>query len=525
MRKMITFLLTLCFCAILIGCTEAKNTDTSVGEVVTESPVQTAEPVVVPADKAEAYTFSGTWKSDDEQTVLPILVHLYEDGSVVLESHENQSGSWKKNEDGTLGILIGEESYTAKYSEYIKTTFFRLNGKMGDENYSIQMTLTQDPAKVAEDNNNALIASLEKTMAKEEYTGDGGEIIFYGGSNFQKWTTLEDDLKGYPVVNKSIGGSNDVVRRHFAEERVYSRKPAAVFYMSSTNDWTSGQSKEDIMAFKQELFDEMGERLPDTVFVILSATPNPLRYYGEYHDGMVEVDKWTESYCAEHDHFEFLNVVPALSLNDGAEPNKEIWQSDRLHLTEDGYVILTELVREKIEEIQEKYSLTFAEVVEIEDDGPGQRVFWSRDWMAFENWTQEDWASKEVAFQFTGNWEMEGEYSMAFYFLAELYGDGSLRIFQHSPTRGDNVYFGYWSQRDTEKGNRITLTTVSETSSGENGGLVPHEFTYRIFESNGNYLFGFDFGITPGAYLRAVDMKGSAGNTWDSVQSYAGSLE
>lgn len=460
-------------------------------------------PVAVPVDKTESHTLTGTWTSEDGQTVVPITLHLYDDGSAVLESHENTAGSWSES-DGALSIELGEDSYLAEYSEADMGYRFTLSGKLGDEDISVRLKEIPDPAKIAERNNQALIDRIASQGFEAE--GEPGEIIFYGGSNFQKWNTLEEDLAGYPVRNNSIGGSNDPIRRHFAAERVYDLKPAAVFYMSSSNDWTSGQTAEEITSYKQELFDEFSDRLPETVFVILSATPNPLRYYGEYHDGMVEVDGWTAAYCEGQDRFEFLDVVPALSLEDGAEPNPELWQSDNLHLNAEGYAILTELVRAKLDEIADTYGLTYAAAESEPEDGEAERAFWSRDWESFDGWLTEDFAEKEISYQLTGSWSMEGDYPMAFHLLLNLYADGSARVWQHSPTRGDNSYFGYWTLRETEKGRRISLTMVSETDGDS---LVEHSYSYKLYtDSEGRCSFSYDFGIIPGAYMRAADISG-----------------
>ena len=185
-----------------------------------------------------------------------------------------------------------------------------------------------------------------------------GEIIFYGGSNFRRWATVESDLSEYPIQNKAFGGSDDIERFAEADKLIYPSKPTILVYMSSSNDWTGGRSSEEIIAFKQNMFEEMAQELPDTVFVILSSTPNPLRYFGEYHDGMVQVNQWLEEYCQAHERFEYLDVVTPLTQEDGTA-NEAIWGSDRLHLNEDGYRLLTEVMRSALQSVCEKHQIPF----------------------------------------------------------------------------------------------------------------------------------------------------------------------
>ncbi len=516
-KKMITLLLGLLLALSLVSaCADKPAPEPAAAEPI-------AAPVAVPTGKTEAYTMTGTWISDDEQTVVPLTLHLYEDGTLVLECHENKAGSWEKDAEEKLHITIGADSYVSSYSEANKGYGLRIRDMLGEEEISVYLCEPQDPKKIAEENNQNLIQSLEKSFANEAPSDiPAGAIVFYGGSNFVKWTTLEDDLAGYPVVNRSIGGSNDPVRKHFFAERVQRLAPAVVFYMSSSNDWTSGQDKDEIKSYKQAFFDEMAEALPDTVFVILSATPNPLRYFGEYHDGMVEVDAFTKAYCETHPQFEFLNVVPALSLSDGAEPNPDLWQSDKLHLNADGYAILTALVRGELEHLEQN-GLQFAESLGIPEDGDEQKTNWTSDWTTFEDWSVEAFADRAIAYQMTGTWSMEGDYPMTFHLLLNLYADGSAVVYQHSPTRGDFHYFGYWTERDLENGHRISLTMRYETSDN---GLVEHPYSYRFFQNtDGLYAFSYDFGIIPGSYLRAADMIGGADVQFATEADFAASMD
>ncbi len=523
MKKQIVVLL--CFCMALslltVCCGKAESNNTP--DVPTEAPTD-APAVTVPTDKDEELTLAGKWVSEDEQTVVPLTLHLYTDGTLVLECHENKAGTWTEGDGSTYNIMIDEEPYTILYAEATKMHGVRIRERIGEEEISVQLSEVKDTGTVAEDNNRALIERLEKSFASETVTDiPVGAVVFYGGSNFSKWTSLEQDFAGYPVVNRSIGGSNDPIREHFFAERVAALQPSIVLYMSSSNDWTSGQSKEDIIAYKGQLFDEMHAALPDTVFIILSATPNPLRYFGEYHDGMVEVDAFTEGYCKEHEMFHFLNVVPALSKDDGAASNDAIWQSDRLHLNEDGYAILTELVRGAIDEAAAAHGITLAESLGIEEDGDEQKTSWTKDWTTFESWTEEDFSIKEIAYQLTGTWSMDGDYPMTFHLLMNLYRDGSTVVYQHSPTRDDFHYYGYWTERDLEKGHRLSITMRFESSDT---GLVEHPYTYRIYpKADGGYSFSFDFNIIPGAYQRAAELSGSADVKYTAEAEFASAMD
>ena len=55
------------------------------------------------------------------------------------------------------------------------------------------------------------------------------------------------------------------------------------------------------------------------------------------------------------------------------------------------------------------------------------------DWETYEDWLKEEWDEKEIAYQFTGEWEL-AEYNCLFKFLINLYTDGSAAIDQRNVT-------------------------------------------------------------------------------------------
>ena len=131
------------------------------------------------------------------------------------------------------------------------------------------------------------------------------------------------------------------------------------------------------------------------------------------------------------------------------------------------------------------------------------------DWTGYTDWLTDDWDSKTVSYQFTGEWALP-EYGMNFSFLINLYDDGSVAVDQRNVSSGSSyMQFGYWSEQKTEDGNEISLDTLYCTGLQE-GELIAHEYHYDLYEeSDGGYSFGYTFGIAPGAYFRTADVVGS----------------
>lgn len=132
----------------------------------------------------------------------------------------------------------------------------------------------------------------------------------------------------------------------------------------------------------------------------------------------------------------------------------------------------------------------------------------AEDWESFEDWQNVNWDEKTIAYQFFGEWEL-AEYGFAFKLLVTLYDDGSALVDQRNANSNSSYFqYGYWSEETTEDGNEIAFDTLFSTGA-EEGTLVAHEYSYELYEEeDGNYSFGYTFGIAPGAYFREADMAG-----------------
>lgn len=142
------------------------------------------------------------------------------------------------------------------------------------------------------------------------------------------------------------------------------------------------------------------------------------------------------------------------------------------------------------------------------------------DWSTYTDWMTTDWDSKSISYQFMGSWELP-EYSYFYTILVNLYDDGSVLVDQRNTAFGSSYQqFGYWSEKKTDDGNEIAMDTLFCTPiSGEE--LVAHEYHYDLYEeSDGNYSFGYTFGITPGSFFRTADMTGSNEILYASLEDF-----
>lgn len=308
-------------------------------------------------EKENAYVFTGYYISEDKETIANYVIKCHKDGTLDLESDENKTGNWETVDDEKIMLTIAGENYEALPNADETYYNFTYETKMGEVDLEIAMHCKVGNLSTFNelDRIDTFRSFVEQLVKK--YEGTEGGIIFYGGSNFVKWTTLEEDLSEFPIYNKSFGGSSDATRSYYAPQLLYGSNPDVIVFMSSTNDWTDGSTLKEVIEVKKKLYEDAAKNLPNTAIVIMSATPNPLRYFGEYHDGMVSCDEWLKTYCDEHENFYFVDCKTVLAANGGTEPILEYWIEDQLHLTEKGYGQLAQLMRTELGRICQERNL------------------------------------------------------------------------------------------------------------------------------------------------------------------------
>ncbi|MBR2288982.1 MAG: hypothetical protein IJ865_12110 [Clostridia bacterium] len=152
-------------------------------------------------------------------------------------------------------------------------------------------------------------------------------------------------------------------------------------------------------------------------------------------------------------------------------------------------------------------------------------VSFAEDWETFEGWQDVDWDAKTIRYQFIGEWSLE-ENNIYQTFLINLYEDGSVLVDQRSTTSASSYYqFGYWSEENTEDGNEIALDTILCTPLNGDA-LIAHEYSYELYEEeDGNYSFGYTFGIIPGQYFREADVAGGAEIVYETLEAFHAAVD
>ena len=163
-------------------------------------------------------------------------------------------------------------------------------------------------------------------------------LVFYGSSNFKKWTSLETDFSDYNALNHGFGGSNDRDLITYAEKLVLSLYPKTLVLNTSSNDVYAGFSDAEIMTNREkllELFKNIENVLVLSVIRGVISDELEARFEG--------IDEKVKTLCARYENVTYLDVTSPLDRNAHFEDNH--------HLNSQGREVLKNTILTKLKEI------------------------------------------------------------------------------------------------------------------------------------------------------------------------------
>lgn len=173
-----------------------------------------------------------------------------------------------------------------------------------------------------------------------ENSAPDNPIVFVGSSSINFWKTAHY-FPQFPVVNRGFGGSQASDATHWVERAVLRYDPSVVVYYEGDNDVAAGKKAPQIFEDMREFAEAVHAALPGTHVVFLSVKPSERRW--EQWGEMQATNALLEQYAAHHYNVHYVDVGSDL-LGANGRPIPELFRSDNLHLTEDGYEVWTRIV-------------------------------------------------------------------------------------------------------------------------------------------------------------------------------------
>lgn len=179
----------------------------------------------------------------------------------------------------------------------------------------------------------ASLASFARADQAHPPASDG--VLFVGSSTIRMWPHLAEDFRQQPVlINRGFGGSTMADCSALARELVIQYRPRQVLVYAGDNDLAEGRSPAEVLASFASFVRSVRAELPASRIAYISIKPSPARL------ALLPRIRETNALIAEHLHTladaRYIDVFSPM-LDAQGLPRPELFQGDRLHLSEAGY--------------------------------------------------------------------------------------------------------------------------------------------------------------------------------------------
>jgi lysophospholipase L1-like esterase len=176
---------------------------------------------------------------------------------------------------------------------------------------------------------------------------DRGRVLFAGSSTIAHWSSLEEDMAPLRVVNRGINGARLHQIAYYADRIISPYEPSAVVVYAGENDiagflGSRRMTPEQVLFAFQTLCMKVHARLPRVPISFISIKPAKRR--SEWAPAFRTANDLIRAYSASDVRIRFIDIVTRM-IDATGEPRSDVFEPDAIHLNDQGYRILTSVVR------------------------------------------------------------------------------------------------------------------------------------------------------------------------------------
>lgn len=177
---------------------------------------------------------------------------------------------------------------------------------------------------------------------------DKKEILFVGSSSIRMWTTLEEDMQPYKVLNRGFGGATTAEVLHYYDRIIKPYKPKIIVIYVGENDISEGGQPNETVRLTEVLFDKIQKDFKRSKIIYISMKPSISRWHlwEDFQKGNAEIEKM----CTANKKLFYLESADVMLYDDGSI-RKDIFIEDGLHMNVKGYADWTKMVKDLLDEV------------------------------------------------------------------------------------------------------------------------------------------------------------------------------
>lgn len=173
-----------------------------------------------------------------------------------------------------------------------------------------------------------------------------GAILFIGSSTIVRWKTLARDFPEQPVINRGFGGSQIADSVFYADRIVVPYRPRLIVLRAGGNDIHAGKTPEQVAADFRSFVERVRAELPDVRIAYMTINASPSRWANVEREK--KANELIKAYIEAGKNLDYIDTWDATLGADG-KPREELYVADRLHFNDEGYKILTAIVRKHLQ--------------------------------------------------------------------------------------------------------------------------------------------------------------------------------
>jgi hypothetical protein len=192
------------------------------------------------------------------------------------------------------------------------------------------------------------IKKFEQLDSSQKYPADA--ILFAGSSSIRLWTSLDKDMSPYHIIQRGYGGAKLSDFAVYAG-RIFNPHPCKAIVIFVANDITGtdqDKTPEEVARLFKSVLKTIRKVHHSTPVFWIEITPTESRWkvWPEIH----KANSLIKDICSRQKNTYFIKTDFAF-LNEKGLPKDEYFREDKLHLTEKGYAVWTEIIKKELDKI------------------------------------------------------------------------------------------------------------------------------------------------------------------------------